>query len=522
MTGMNQMLPTEAVHKLMYADFAFFMSQLIDVDARHLQVAAHHRVWTKLMTASLRLVLAAPRGHSKTTTALAYVLWRFYRHATDPATGLPRTTPIGTFTVALFSATDAQARVHAARFRDLLAANSWLFPAAANIAPGLTRPAAASETHIRLASGAELVTRAYGTITRGMHPDLLLLDDVLDDTNSGSDYKRNKIWRYFTYTLLPMHPTQILVVGTAIHPDDLLHRLSPRSSAAVDGQVLGFTWRRYQAINERTGKALWPEERPYAELARLREQEPTMFAREYMNDPRDDVSSYFPRELTQAAVDAGAGLTLLPMYRRPANEFVVLGADIAISSRAAADYTVVMVMAVDRVSRQRRLIAVRRLKGLDIQQQIELFVDLAIRYGVGLAVIEDNGMQRWLLEELHKRPGGHVFFGHTTDRTRSRFDADGIPILNYALLRGRWIVPSGDEPSRKFARVWQAELGAFGWRNGRIEGVGEHDDSVIASWLAELAARAIERSLDEPPEVEIVYIEDVIPGWKPVRIGDYD
>jgi hypothetical protein len=210
------------------------------------------------------------------------------------------------------------------------------------------------------------------------------------------------------------------------------------------------------------------------------------------------------------------------MYQKPAHELVVLGVDVGFSGRAGADYTVAMVMTVDRNTRQRRLIAARRHRGLDLQEQIELFLDLAIRYDVNVAFIEDNGAQRWLVRELQKRPGGHVFYGHTTDRTRSRFDADGIPILAYALLHGRWVVPSGDEESREFARIWQAELGAFGWRNGRIEGVGEHDDTVIASWLAELAARMVDRFLDESQGPEIFFMEDLFPGWKPVKIGpDY-
>jgi hypothetical protein len=519
MTPMNSILPSLAIRQLMYADFAYFMSRLIDVDGRRLQVAAHHRVWCKLMTLFPRLVLVAPRGHSKTTTALAYVLWRFHQHGTDPSTGLPRKTPVGTYTVALFSATDAQARVHSARFRDLVAANPTLFPAPANIQGGVTRPAAASETHIRLASGAELLTRAYGTMTRGLHPDLLLCDDVLDDTNSGSEHKRSQIWHYFTYTLLPMHATQILIVGTPIHAADLLHRLSPRSPAAVDGQVLGFTWRPYQAINERTQKALWPEEHPYAEHVRVRDQEPTMFAREYQCDPIDDLSTYFPRVITQPAVDAGAYLTMPQWYHKPPTELVVLGGDLARSERIGADYTVAVVAAVDVNTRVRRVLTVRREKGLDFAAQLALFRDAAVSFGVDWGTIEDNGLQGWVVDELRKLPGGHVFHGHTTGRGKMRFDLQGIPMLKMALVNGLWVFPSGDEPCRELARIWQAELGAFGFRDGRVQGIGEHDDVVIASWKLEVALADLVHELTFPA-VEYGFIEDIFPDWKPVRIGE--
>jgi len=509
--------PTELVRRLMFEDMAFFMSQLVDVAGQPLQVAAHHRAWCRLITESPRLVLLAPRDHSKTTVGLVYLLWQFFRHATDPATGHPRKASAGSYVAVLFSATREQARVPMTRFRDLLAANAWLFPEAGDARAGLARPVAASETQIRLGSGAELLIRAYGTSTRGLHPDLLLLDDVLNDQNSGSEHQRKRTWHYFVATLLPMHATRILVVGTAVHAADLLHRLSPRSATTPGGQVHGFAWRRYRALDEHTETALWPDRHPYAELARIRDMEPTMFSREYQSDPRDELATYFPRSLTQLAVDAGATQTMLPWYHKEPGEYVVLGADLARSERIGADYTVAIVAVFDPSTGLRRVLTARRERGFDFEAQLDLFTDLAHSYSVDVAFIEDNGFQNWLLDELRKRPGGGVFFGHTTmGSRRMRLDADGIPILKLALVKGSWIVPSGDEASRSFARIWQAELAAFGWRDGRVEGVGEHDDVVVASWYVELAVRAVVRWLATEPE-EIVTMEDL--GIERVRIG---
>lgn len=504
----------DVVRLLMREDFKVFMSCVMGEDGLPLAVDEHHQRWCDLITELRRLVLLAPRDHSKSTTVLVYILWQFFRHATDPLTGQPRATPAGTFSVLLMSATRPQSGVLMERLRNLLACNPWIdaMPAGDRRRSSAVR---SSDTHVRLGSGAELRIRPFRSATRGLHPDMLILDDVLTDENCGSELQRQRNWNYFIQTLLPMHPARFIVVGTAMHQTDLLHRLKPARGKPIHG----FAWRKFRAINEEKATALWPERHPYAELIQIRDDEPAMFSREYMNDPRDDMASYFPRELTQAAIDAGASNTLLPMYQKQAHEFVVLGVDIGISGRAGADYSVAIVMVLDRYTRQRRVIATRRFKGLDLQQQIELYVDLAIRYGVDVGFIEDNVTQAWLVKELQKREGGHVFYGHTTDRTRSRFDADGIPILAYALLHGRWIVPSGDEASREFARIWQAELGAFGWRNGRIEGVGEHDDTVIASWLAELAARRIDRFLDESHEPELYFMEDLFPDWEPVKIG---
>ncbi len=505
------------MRQLRYERLSVFMSELVDLDGRRLQVAAHHELWCELVSHHPRLVLLAPRDHSKTTLALVYVLWQFYRHAIDRAGAIRSMPQPGPYLAVLFSATGKQAAVLMSRFRDLLAANAELFVTKTGPASSWSRPLSASETHIRLASGAELLTRAYGTSTRGLHPDLLLLDDVLSDDNSGTELARTKAWTYFTSTLLPMHPARILVVGTTIHAADLLQRLSPRVGLPYGSPVLGFAWRRFPALDERTETALWPGRHPYAELVALRDAEPVMFAREYMNDPRDERTTYFPRSLTGVAVTAGAGLTLVPYYRKTATEIVVLGADLARSERIGADYTVAIVVAFDWQSGIRRVLTVRRQRGLDFAAQVALFTDLVASYGIDLALIENNGFQGWLLDELRTRPGGQVFLGHTTGRGKLRLDRDGIPRLKLALVAGRWVVPSGDEESRAVGRIWQAELAAFGWRDQRVVAAGEHDDVVIASWYVELAVTLILRWLAEPRD-QIVTMEDL--GIKPVKIGE--
>ena len=505
------------------------MSQLRDPGGTLLTVAAHHKRWCHLFATTDRLALLAPRDHGKTTVSLAYVLWRFYQHALTTQSGARSAHSHATFSALIFSATRDQAEVLIATFRDLLTANEWLLgpierPSGA--ARGL-RKVAWSRSHIRLASGAQLWIRAFRTSTRGLHPQLLLLDDVLSDQNSMSQRQRDLSWRYFAGTLLPMNPTQIVVVGTAFHQDDLLHRLAPRSDVMVAtgpgleprDPVLGFAWHRFRALDEATDTALWPDRHPVQELRALRDFEPTIFSREYQNEPRDDAASIFPYELTQRALDAGSGLTFVPGYVPRSGEFVVLGADLAISEAAGADFTVVIVAAFEIATGRRRILTACRVKGLDLTAQVDLIEGLCARYHAQLAIIEQNGFQRWLIDELRKRPLGARIIGHTTGQQKTSPE-DGVLILKLELLNDRWVMPTGDQESRQFARTWQAELSAFGWRNGKLEGLGEHDDCVIASWFVELAIRFIAHSIGRGDE--IVTMEDEFPGWEPVRIGpDY-
>ena len=133
-------------------------------------------------------------------------------------------------------------------------------------------------------------------------------------------------------------------------------------------------------------------------------------------------------------------------------------------------------------------------------------------------MVENNGFQQWLLDELDRLPEtqGRVE-GHRTGLAKGDL-RDGIPRLAHEFQAGRWTIPSGDAHSLRLARLLQTELGAFGYRDGRPVGVGEHDDMVIAAWLVE---RAIQSLLDEAlrlPAWELVTMEDL--GIERVRIGE--
>jgi hypothetical protein len=509
-----------AYHQLLWSSFPFFMSQLLDVDGRRLEVAVHHERWCRLVEANARLLLLAPRSHGKTTVELAYALWRFYRHGADALSGRQLPNP-GTLSIVLFSATAEQAAVLMARFRDLLAANADLFVASGSD-PHRRR---ASAVRVRLANGAELLTRAFGTSTRGLHPDILILDDVLNDLNTGAQEQRDRAWRYFVGTLLPMQAGRIIVVGTAMHADDLLHRLAgARPTTVTNGRIewapgFGFHAVREVALNNDDRSTLWPERYEYAELAAFQAAEPIVFAREYQNDVRDDHASLFPRSLTQRALDVGAGLVLVPSYRKAANELVVLGADLAVSEAIGADYTVILAVAWNVETDTRRLLAARRERGLRFDEQVTLLRDVCRSHGVDWGIVENNGFQRWLADQLPKWPETDVIKGHTTGRGKANL-LDGVPMLKMPLLHGRWTIPCGDPSSLDFARAWQSELAAFSWRDGQLRGLGEHDDIVMACWFVEIAIRDI-RALLRLDDNQLVSMQDL--GIERVKIGrDFD
>jgi len=487
---------------LLRQSFKFFLSELRGSNGQPLEIPEHLKAWADLMTEHQRLVLLAPRGHGKTTTVVAYILWQFYRHA-HPVRTVGAPSAPGTFSVLLFSATQDQATAEHELARQLLVANEELFGPVGprNTAAARKRGERWSAHGVRLASGAELRIRAYRTFSRGPHPDLLVLDDVESEANSGTKDQRDRSWRYFLDTLLPMQAGQILVLGTALHPDDLLHRLAAPQSADA-----GFVWVKYPALDEASGEPLWPERHPLAELLALRDLDPFMFSREYQNEPIDDVASLFPRSLTDTLKVAEA--PFLPFYRHGSNVAVVLGLDMARSEAAGADYTVGMIVAYNRITQKRRLLYARRVRGLDLRQQLDWLREAMVRYQVDMAVVEENGFQKWFFSEsLHYPETAGKVVGHRTGQEKSDFD-EGVPALKLAFLNGLWELPTGDAESAAFFAWWQAEHAAFGWKGNKLQGVGEHDDTVMATWFVERGIRLLQEWLRHVNDNKIVRPED--------------
>jgi len=58
-------------------------------------------------------------------------------------------------------------------------------------------------------------------------------------------------------------------------------------------------------------------------------------------------------------------------------------------------------------------------------------------------------------------------------------------------------------------------MSAFGWTDGRLAGLGDHDDTVMATWFVELAIRYALDLLAAAPTEEIVTLEDLgIPRYR--------
>lgn len=175
-----------------------------------------------------RLVLIAPRGHAKSAL-----------HATllpllDMGFGREKF-------IVLVSATQGQAQGRLRAIRDEISKNDAMrlaFPQMLAVAENNRQSLVAGEVKVS-AFGAGCEIRGIGHATA--RPTKIILDDVEDSHRIYSGRYRDELFAWFQEVVEPLgdSTTHIEIVGTLLHPDSLLARMSERADVEV---------RRYCAV----------------------------------------------------------------------------------------------------------------------------------------------------------------------------------------------------------------------------------------------------------------------------------
>jgi len=123
-----------------------------------------------------------------------------------------------------------------------------------------------------------------GIKERHQRPTRIIVDDLENDENVNTPEQREKLWNWFTKSLLSLpgpDGATIIVIGTILHDRGLLARLLSHEQGGV------WTQRKYRAITN--NQALWPDAWPLPALEAKRiEIGSRAFSSEYLNDPIDD------------------------------------------------------------------------------------------------------------------------------------------------------------------------------------------------------------------------------------------
>lgn len=215
---------------------------------------------------------------------------------------------------------------------------------------------------------------------------------------------------------------------------------------------------------------------------------PFIYDREILTVPRSSESSLFPRELFEPGLLRGS--ELVPHFAKTygiEDRFAVASAwDIAWSEKTGGDWMVKMTAVLDRESGKRRILDVLRVQKLSFAQQVQLIEAEWAKYHDDIVVIESDAAQLvWgqYVGETTAVPVVRHSAGGSDGKASKRSLSEGVPSLIMELESRRWQVPyQRGTFHHENVEVFLSEAEAFGWNDGKLEGVGEHDDTVMAWW----------------------------------------
>lgn len=239
-------------------------------------------------------------------------------------------------------------------------------------------------------------------------PDLIVCDDLENDEIVMNPDRRNKFKRWFYGALIPCKAVHgiIRIVGTILHEDSLLNNVMPKEFDRWTRRNELKTWSekkgpwlsiKYKAHNDDFTAILW--EKRYSKEFFVSKREdflaqglPDVYSQEYLNEPIDDSIAFFKR----------GDFLGLHKEEKNAKLHYYITADLAISEKETADYTVFVVAGVDEYKQlQIRNVIRERLDGREI---VDTILSLQRIYSPELFGIEEMQVSKaigpFLREEM--------------------------------------------------------------------------------------------------------------------------
>jgi predicted phage terminase large subunit-like protein len=251
------------------------------------------------------------------------------------------------------------------------------------------------------AKGAEQKVR--GLKWKNKRPDLIVCDDIEGDEAVQNKERRDKFKRWFNGALLPCRSSNgiVRIVGTILHLDSLLEGLMPerqlggsRAKLLIKEPLVEYTnyktsWKsiKFRAHTDDFSSILWKDRWSKTKLLEERARYVVqglgdVYSQEYLNVPLDESNTFFRRS------------DFLP--RREEDKKLLLNyyvtADLAISQRERADYSVFAVAGMDDSGRLHLVNIVR--DRMDAQQIVDTILLLQTQYKPILFGIEEGTISK--------------------------------------------------------------------------------------------------------------------------------
>ena len=309
------------------------------------------------------------------------------------------------------------------------------------------------------------VLGAHGAIL-GSRLDLLILDDLLNQLNTLTEYQRDKMFEWLTQTVFSRltHNARIWVIGTAWHEDDAMHRLAANEMFA--SKRYAATYFDESGVEIVSCPELWTLERLHSRAKTMG----TIAARRMLwNELSLPEGGRISREWIEQCLLRGRHLTLVRHWgKSPAYTGVDLGA----TTKKRSDKTVIFTAA-KLPDGSRRVLDVRSGKwsGPEIIRQLE---DVHTRYD-SKVFVENNGGQNFLLQFASTLSAVPVQGHHTG---MNKHDVEwGVESIGVELEKALWVLPCDAELVPP-AEVMACIEGAVNYSPG-----GHTDDHLMAWWI---------------------------------------
>jgi hypothetical protein len=175
---------------------------------------------------------------------------------------------------------------------------------------------------------------------------------------------------------------------------------------------------------------------------------------------------------------------LVPYWVKPfgvEDEYAVVQSwDLAWSEKIGGDWLVCMTAMVERKTGHRTMLDIERWQRLTFDEQCKMIEAKWGVFNADCVIIESDASQRIWQQHMSRTTAVPVV-AHASG-TKSDF-AVGVPGLLIAFENEKWTFPyARGTHHHDEMQVFMAELEAFGWVDGKLQGIGEHDDTVMCFW----------------------------------------
>jgi len=341
----------------------------------------------------------------------------------------------------------------------------------------------------------------------GARLDLVIMDDILDFENTRTPRARQDVWDWYHSTIVGRLTSgaRVIVIGTAWHPEDILHRLAAQPR---------WYCMKYP-VEDKVGVPMWPEQWPKDRIDLKRtELGPLEFARQMLCQARDDAEARFQKPWIDQCLEAGEkcqpATSALDFFRKHpklappawfsedspeladamdvlnrmevgiAGQFLT-GVDLAVQRHSAADETVIFTVYMHpNGTRQPVEILAGKWTGPEIVRNI---LSTIKRFG-SMALVENNAAQHFILQFAIEMGGVVPIIPFTTGKNKAN-PAYGVESLAAEFANAFWAIPSkGGVAICPQMRQWIQEM-LFYDPNGHT------GDRLMASWFCRELARRV-------------------------------